>query len=56
MLQKSSGTRVPSDLVDAITIIPQKVANPMGERTGSYSYVAPDGEVVEVTTALGNKY
>ena len=56
MLQRSSGTRVPSDLGDAITITPQKVANPMGERTGSYSYVSPDGEVVEVNIALGIKY
>ena len=24
----------------------------MGERTGSYSYVSPDGEVVEVTFKL----
>ena len=26
----------------------KQVANPMGERTGSYSYVSPEGEVVEV--------
>merc|ERR1719239_1804471 len=30
-----------------------EVANPMGERTGSYSYVSPDGEVVEVHYTAG---
>ena len=28
-----------------------KVANPMGERMGSYSFVSPEGEVVEVSVA-----
>merc|ERR1712130_912259 len=30
-----------------------EVANPMGERTGSYSYVSPEGEVVEVHYTAG---
>jgi len=30
-----------------------EVANPMGERTGSYSYVSPEGEVIEVHYSAG---
>merc|ERR1719237_481459 len=30
-----------------------EVANPMGERTGSYSFVSPEGEVVEVHYTAG---
>ena len=38
----------PGDTVASLN----KVANPMGERTGSYSFVSPEGEVVEVSAAI----